>query len=230
MNHGKPVAPFVLYGAECSYYTAKLRSYLRKKGIPFVERLPREDHYRDVVRPAVGTYRIPVIAAADDRCIQDTAAIVDALEPHYPEPAAVPSTPRQHVVARLLELIAGEYLLKAAMQFRWNHPRQNRQFIVHEFGQLYRLGDAAAIQAKGSELADRMRQYLPGLGVVEATQEAIEEGFWSLLALFERHLQDHPYVLGGIPSLADYSLMGPLYAHIARDPYSGMLLKQRAPG
>ena len=32
--------PYVLYGSYASYYTAKTRSLLRKKGIPFVERLP----------------------------------------------------------------------------------------------------------------------------------------------------------------------------------------------
>ena len=31
---------YTLYGSYASYYTAKVRSYLRKKGVPFVERLP----------------------------------------------------------------------------------------------------------------------------------------------------------------------------------------------
>ena len=33
---------YTLYGSYASYYTAKVRSYLRKKAIPFVERLPSD--------------------------------------------------------------------------------------------------------------------------------------------------------------------------------------------
>ncbi len=34
------VGHYVMYGAEYSLYSGKLRSYLRKKGIPFVEKSP----------------------------------------------------------------------------------------------------------------------------------------------------------------------------------------------
>ena len=42
---------YTLYGSYASYYTAKSRSHLRKKGIPFVERLPSENRFREHVRP-----------------------------------------------------------------------------------------------------------------------------------------------------------------------------------
>ena len=45
---------YTLYGSYASYYTAKSRSYLRKKGIPFVERLPSDPLFRNKVRPASG--------------------------------------------------------------------------------------------------------------------------------------------------------------------------------
>ena len=41
---------YTLYGSYASYYTAKSRSYLRKKGIPFVERLPSDPVFREKVR------------------------------------------------------------------------------------------------------------------------------------------------------------------------------------
>jgi len=51
--------PYVLYGSHASYYTAKTRSYLRKKGIPYVERLPSHSRFRSHVRPTSGSHRIP---------------------------------------------------------------------------------------------------------------------------------------------------------------------------
>jgi hypothetical protein len=43
------------------------------------------------------------------------------------------------------------------------------------------------------------------------------------------HLLKYPYILGGVPSLADYGMMGPLYAHHGRDIASGNALKVQAP-
>jgi hypothetical protein len=38
-----------------------------------------------------------------------------------------------------------------------------------------------------------------------------------------------PYLLGATPTLGDYALMGPLYAHLYRDPKPGQLMRQHAP-
>jgi hypothetical protein len=40
---------------------------------------------------------------------------------------------------------------------------------------------------------------------------------------------NYPYILGGVPSLADYGMMGALYAHLARDVSSGNKMKVKAP-
>ena len=57
--------PYILYGSYASYYTAKVRSYLRKKAIPFVERLPSDPMFRNKVRPYSGSHRIPQLLAPD---------------------------------------------------------------------------------------------------------------------------------------------------------------------
>jgi hypothetical protein len=62
--------PYTLYGSYASYYTAKSRSHLRKKGIPFVERLPSEPKFRDTVRPTSGSHRIPQLLTPDGLVIQ----------------------------------------------------------------------------------------------------------------------------------------------------------------
>ena len=66
---------YTLYGSYASYYTAKVRSYLRKKGIPFVERLPSDPMFRNKVRPASGSHRIPQLLTPDGVVIQDSVEI-----------------------------------------------------------------------------------------------------------------------------------------------------------
>ena len=97
--------PYLLYGAYASYYTAKVRCYLRKKGIPFAERLPSDPTFREVVRPTSGNHRIPQILAPDGEVIQDSVAIVDALEKVFPDVPAHPSTPCQRLFVHLMELL-----------------------------------------------------------------------------------------------------------------------------
>ena len=69
-----------LYGSHASYWAAKTRCYLLKKGIPFVERLPGHPRFREHVRANTLNHRIPQVELADGTVIQDTVAIMDALE------------------------------------------------------------------------------------------------------------------------------------------------------
>jgi hypothetical protein len=57
----------------------------------------------------------------------------------------------------------------------------------------------------------------------------IERSYESFLSDFERHLDDHPFLLGSRPCIGDFGLIGPLYAHLYRDPYPGKLMRQHAP-
>jgi hypothetical protein len=50
-----------------------------------------------------------------------------------------------------------------------------------------------------------------------------------LLKLLEVHFTEHPYLLGGHPSHADYSLMGALHAHMGRDPVPLRVMQNHAP-
>ena len=58
---------YTLYGSYASYYTAKVRSYLRKKAIPFVERLPSDPTFREPGPASLGQSSDSAIADADGR-------------------------------------------------------------------------------------------------------------------------------------------------------------------
>ena len=92
---------YTLYGSYASYYTAKTRSYLRKKNIPFVERLPSVPEFREVVRPTSGSHRIPQLMTPEGLVLQDSVEIQDYLEIRFPQVPAIPSTPKQKIFVHL---------------------------------------------------------------------------------------------------------------------------------
>ena len=71
--------------------------------------------------------------------------------------------------------------------------------------------------------------FLPILGVTDDSLPTIERNYLELLDALDIHFQDYPYVLGGRPSFADFGLMAPLFAHLARDPVPASLMKNKAP-
>lgn len=219
---------YLLYGSYASYYTAKTRSYLRKKGINFSERLPSDPQFRKKVRIASGSARIPQLLTPDGITLQDSVTILDFLEVRFPECPAIPSTPCQRVYVHLMELLASEGLLELAWKHRWLFE-QNLSFVTMDFGRSFRpQGTNQDLMKYGNLIAERMMSH----GLPQATEQLkakLDNQYLGLLSLFELHLQDHPYFLGGHPSAADYAIMGALHAHLGRDPAGLRLMQDNAP-
>ncbi|MCC2981086.1 glutathione S-transferase family protein [Sphingomonas sp. IC4-52] len=209
----------ILYGAPHSLYTGKTRSYLRKQGIAYVERAA-DPRFRAEIVPAIGRAIIPVVALPDGTIVQDTADILDHFERAGVRVSAYPAGPRQRILAHIAELYAVVVLTRHAMHYRWSYAGEQERFLIYAFAG--GSGDTDAVMA-------RMRSYLPMLGVTPATIAAIEESYLSLLDLLEAHFAAHPYLLGGQPSIGDYGLFGPLFAHLGRDPAPADIMKRRAP-
>jgi glutathione S-transferase len=229
-----PDTPFVLYGAPVSLYTGKARSYLRKQGIPFVEKSPGADRYMNHIVPAVGRWIIPVLETPDGQIVQDGADIIDYFEHGEGQAlrrySAYPDTPRHQAVSHVFEIFGGEGLLRPAMHYRWNFDDQNLAFLESEFALLTPSGltpeQAAGIFAHNS---GRMRKAAVNFGVTPESAPVVEETFHEWLDLFSAHLADHPYLLGGHPTLGDFGLMAAMWAHLFRDPAPQSLIKRHAP-
>lgn len=222
--------PHVLYGSHASYATAKTRSYLRKKGIPFVERLPASKRFREYVRPTSDNHRIPQLEAPDGTVVQDTTAIFDYLEERFPEPPAYPPGPRQQLAARLFEVLLDAELGRVAWHYRWNYMDENYAFVGREFGRSFRpQGTNGELDHYGGVIAERMEGKRAGFGDSEALRPALESIYAEVLEILEAHFTQLPYFFGGLPSIADHVLMGSLFGHLARDPEPSRLMKLRAP-
>jgi glutathione S-transferase len=223
-------ADYTLYGADLSLYTGKARAYMRYKNLNWQEVLATADVYRDVILPNVGAPIIPVLQTEDDQVVQDTTDIIDFLEQRHPEGCIYPNTPKQRLAALLLEFFGDEWLLLPAMHYRWNYLEHQREFILQGFGQIAGPDANTEEQIKlGEQLCAPFRGSVEKMGVNEDTKAAVEQTYLALLDQLNEHLTHHPYLLGTRPSIGDFGLMGPLYAHLGRDPYPKALMQKRAP-
>lgn len=218
-----------LIGAEVSLYTGKLRCYLKYKNIPFEEAIASKDVYRDVILPRTGVSYIPVFITEDDVALQDTTEIIDFLEQRYPEHSIYPDSACQKLIALLLETYGDEWLVIPAMHYRWN-LEENREFAIAEFGRTSApQASEEEQQAIGQANSRPFAGALPRLGVLPGNIPAIESSYLALLADLDKHFELYPFLLGSRPSIGDFGLIGPLYAHLYRDPYSGRLMEEHAP-
>ncbi|MHB0777523.1 glutathione S-transferase family protein [Halomonas sp. WWR20] len=221
---------YTLYGTEFSLYTGKARAYLRYKGIPYREKLSTLGVYKRIIVPKTGVRFIPVLETPQGEVIQDTTVIIDCLEARFTQRAIYPTTPRQRLVALLLELYADEWLVIPAMHYRWSFPEQNERFIMAEFGKVAAPWAPAFIRRRlARSRAGHFSGMLPTLGISPATAPAIEQWYITLLGILDTHFSRHRYVLGDRASMADFGLIAPLYAHLYRDPAPGAIMRRDAP-
>ena len=221
-----------LYGMPASLYTAKARSYLLTQGVAFKERTPGEAHFREHIVPKLGRWIIPVLEGPDGALVQDGSDIIAHLQSRGETRFSVyPATPRHAVIAQIFELFGGEGLLRPTMHFRWNFEAENRAFLAQDFpAALTPPGSPADVRAAVFEqAAQRMRKAMASFGVNAATIPAVEASYGEFLRLFDAHLEGAPYLLGGRATIGDYALIGPLGAHLGRDPYPAALMQQTAP-
>jgi len=216
---------YILWGASWSLYTAKVRPYLIKKGIGYVEINPSHPHYNDTIMKRVGYFTVPVLETPEGEIIADSTEIMEFLEHKFPNPPMLPKNKPLAALAYLIHSFGSEGLTKSAMYLRWNTTFENRIFARKEFERTL----ATPEQADGFAVA--MRGYLPilGVGLDHGVDVAIETSIEQLYDALNKHFLKYPYVLGGVPSLADYGLMGPVYAHHGRDLSSSDTVKRRAP-
>lgn len=218
------MAPYEHYALEMSLYSGKTRAYLRYKGLPHRERPVRLwTGFR--LRRIVGALVIPVLRTPAGEWLQDTAHIIDTLEQRHPDCPIVPTTPRQRLAAYLLELWGDEFWLPPAMHYRWNFQENIDQLLLPEAGRDLLPGAPAPLQRWIAEKVGALPQsFLRGLGVKPEQTALIERWTEAQCDALDRHFAAHPYLLGSRPCLGDFGLIGPLYAHLGRDPYPARTL------
>ena len=214
-----------LYGWKVSPYTAKIRSYLTYKNIPFTDNVPSFFKLNGKIKKDTGQIIMPVVYH-NDLAIQDSSVIMDVFEAQYPEHSIYPSDDTQHFLALVLEMFADEWLPLAALHYRWNYP-DNRNFIYREFGKSALPYFPSFLQTHmGKVFGSKMSGYLPVLGIEPHMQKPLEDNTHAILNTLNKHLTQYDFIFGAQPSIADFALYGPIYSHLHRDPAPENLVDQ----
>ena len=215
---------YTFWGGALSLFSGKVRSYLIKKGISYREFYASHPDFKERLRPIVRLGVTPLLETPQGEVLQDSTAIIEVLEQRLASRPMWPATPVQRIVARLFDAYGTEHLMLAAMHFRWSEPylSEQRHFLNAEFGRVAHLGtDRETRLAAGAQMISYFSGMAAKLGITPETAPAIEAEYFDLLDLLDIHFQHVPYVLGGHPSIADFGMMAPLYAHLGRDPGTG---------
>ena len=246
-----------LFSWEHSYFSGKARAYLRYKqrmgGLAegFEDILATPELMLGLLAQKSGSGAVPQLEAPDGTWVQDTCEIIDFCEARHPEPVVSPDPathPRQAVVSYLIELLADEWMVVPGFWERWFFSEDGREpshrgANEQTWGAVFAAGQAGDVRrAAGARLfeqdfgiarsrSDPVGVYagLVHLGVNDETERAWQASQHRILGLLEAHFSVHDYVLGGRPSLGDFGLMGPLYAHLYRDAVSGFALRTHFP-
>jgi len=242
-----------LYSWEHSYFSGKARAYLRYKdrcgalSDGFEDVLASVDLVQGLLLPKSGSGAVPQLEAPDGTWVQDSSEIIDFVEAAHPQAPVVPDperAPRQCLAAYLIELLADEWMVVPGFWERWyysepGHAFGHRVFNEQQWGAVLAPGaDGRARRAAGKAffetafgIADTrvnpkgVYAGLVHLGVDARTEPAWQASQHRLLGLLEEHFARHDYVFGGRPSLADFGLLAPLYAHLYRDAVPGFALR-----
>ncbi len=218
---------YKLYGQDISLFTGKARAYMRWKNIPFEEIRSTMAEYQATIVPRVGYPIIPIVVTPEDETLQDTTVIIDWFEERLGGPSVYPDTPKQKLAALLLEIYGDDWLVIPAMHYRWQY---NRDWAMAQFGKNSMPESSEADQlALGEKISEKFRGFCLPLGITEETAPAVEKSYETLLQELDAHFAVHPYLFGTRPSIGDYGLIGPLYAHLYRDPASRDIMEKYGP-
>ena len=214
-----------LYAITHSLYSGRARSYLIKQGIPFRELSTGHESFKAEVLPRGKLPTIPTLVTPSGDVIRDGAAIIEHFEAAGGRPCQPPG-PRQQIISALFDVIGTDGLLRPAMHYRWNFPRDNLDFIRYHF--LHSQRDLPQREEKTEQMMGRMRHVAQLFGVTEQSQELVESLYLEYLDALNAHFEQYPYLLGWRPCIGDFGLLAPMYAHLGRDPYPARLMQQRA--
>ena len=214
-----------LYAITHSLYSGRARSYLIKHQIPFQELSTGHESFKTEVLPKGKLATIPTLVTPEGEVIRDGAAIIEHFEAASGRPSR-PTGPKQRIISALFDAIGTDGLLRPAMHYRWNFPEDNLAFVRHHF--LHSQRDTPERAEKTEAMMNRMRYAAMIFGVTEHTQAVVESLYLDYLEALNTHFEQYPYLLGGRPSIGDFGLIAPMYAHLGRDPHPAKLMQQRA--
>jgi glutathione S-transferase len=210
----------LLLGAICSRYSARVRSYLIKKRIAYVERVPTAWTYMVTIKRRFGDPSLPVIITPEGEWIADSELIVDRLEASHPGDPILPPDPVHAFFSTLAGVWASEFWQPVDLATRWL-GRTYHAWWYEELGEAMFFGLPKSMKNRlTAKVAGTIQAHLPRIGVTTATQPLIWRWARRNMDALDAHLAVHPYLLGERATPFDFGLIVPMYGHLVQDPWS----------
>ena len=194
--------------------------------------LPSHPRFRTCIVPAVRHFVVPILETPDGRILQDTTDMIEYVEARAAGAADDSADARaagRGVAARRLRLRGPAAAWRCTTAGRT--AREQEKFLCAEFGRPLHGGPDREARFATARQTDAVLQRLPAGPRRHAADHPGHRGRLLRVARCARRRTScsYPYVLGGRPSIADFGLMAPMFAHLARDPVPATLMKNRAP-
>lgn len=219
---------YVVHGLDLSYFTGKLESALRAKGLPYRLQEMNTASFR-ALGSRTGIRQMPHLELPDGTLLTDTGAIIDHLESAGIGEPLTPHDPATAFIDRLLEVWADEWLWRPALHYRWSY-KADAALMANRIasGMLRDLPLPIALR-QAAILRRQRHTYLKQDGITGTTSSAVEALYRATLAALEPALASRPFLLGARPTRADVGLMGPMFRHFGSDPTPLGLMRAEAP-
>ena len=212
----------ILRGWPVSPYTEKTLAYCKYANVNVSMKVSTVLDLYFIVRKHIGRVVMPTLTLDDGRWLQDSTEIIEHFEQKHD--TLTPPSPLMHFLSLALELFGDEWLIVIAMFTRWRIDG-NPSFAISEFGRHGFPWFPQPLQHLcAREMAKTLQAHLPRMGLTEQMGQALLAHLDEWLGAMDYHLSQHDYLLGGRPCLGDFACMGPLYAHVWRDPHSRDLI------
>ena len=221
--------PITIYGSSISYFTGKMESYFKIRGIPYKRIVAPYPSFERKMKKMVGIHQMPAVVLPDGRWMTDTTKMIQWFESKFNDSSILPKDPVQDFICLLVEDWADEWWWRPAMHYRW-HYKEGAEFASNHLAKELLGAFPAPHFLKKMFLARRQRNgYTVGDGISLDNKNAVEANVRNLFSNLEKIFSKRSFIFGDTPSLADIGLSGPFYRHFALDPVPLKIIKNEAP-
>lgn len=218
-----------LFGHFGSPYSMKFRAFLRYKQIPF-EFIRAQTEEADYLPKS----KIPIMPAVyfpEENYATghtDSTPLIRKIDKAYPNRITTPKDPALSFLNDVLEDFADEWVVKAMFHYRWKYdPEHNSQYLMLAS---YPHMNEELMNMLAKTFAERQIDRLDKVvGVNNTTASFVEEGYTTILKLFNSLISERKFLLGDRPSSADFGFSGQYSQLVNLDPTPSMLAVKCAP-
>jgi len=218
---------YELIGANGSPYSMKMRSILRYRHLShnWIMRTTRNDALSEGVRPAL----IPILRFPKDKSAHvDSTKLAYLLEDRHPDNRSIiPNDPVQAFFSHLIEDMADEWLTKCMFHYRWMYDADIQYAMQWIIDDRNPDADDAEREELMKAFATRQISRMPLVGCTKGNTPTVERSYHRILEILEGEVNQHRYLFGSRPALADFGLFGQLKT-LATDPTPQSIMRSKA--